>query len=166
MIDERPLPVTDDPADAPMWEAALRGELVVQACVDCGRLRFPPRPMCPDCQSLDTGWQKLSGRGQLWSYCVAHPPLLPAFEKDAPYNVAVIQLDEAPTLRIFGRVVRGGAASGSGEAREPVDPSLLVIGARLQVVFEKVADDVALPLLLLEDDLAWPALLGTAGGKH
>jgi uncharacterized OB-fold protein len=80
--------------------------------------------------------------------------LLPAFEKDAPYNVAVIQLDEAPTLRIFGRVVRGGAAGGSGEAREPVDPSLLAIGARLKVAFEKVADDVALPLLLLEDDVA------------
>lgn len=149
MIDERPLPVTDDPADAPMWEAALRGELVVQACVDCGRLRFPPRPMCPDCQSLDTGWQKLSGRGQLWSYCVAHPPLLPAFEKDAPYNVAVIQLDEAPTLRIFGRVV-----DGSETVHQLADPGRLEIGVRLRVIFEKVADDVALPLLLLEDDVA------------
>ena len=45
-------PVTD--ADgAPFWEYAARGELRVQACADCGELRFPPRPCCPHCQSFD-----------------------------------------------------------------------------------------------------------------
>ena len=33
------------------WEGALAGELRIQACESCGRLRHPPRPMCPWCRS-------------------------------------------------------------------------------------------------------------------
>ncbi|WP_241267387.1 zinc ribbon domain-containing protein, partial [Streptomyces scabichelini] len=39
-------PVLDDDG-APFWEYAARGELRIQACADCGELRFPPRPCCP-----------------------------------------------------------------------------------------------------------------------
>jgi uncharacterized OB-fold protein len=35
MIEDRPLPATDDPLDAPYWQATLRGELVVQRCTTC-----------------------------------------------------------------------------------------------------------------------------------
>lgn len=35
-------PVVDEDG-APFWEYAARGELRIQACADCGELRFPPR---------------------------------------------------------------------------------------------------------------------------
>ncbi|MET9865761.1 OB-fold domain-containing protein [Streptomyces sp. NPDC006386] len=123
-------PVTD-PDGAPFWEYAARGELRVQACAGCGELRFPPRPCCPHCQSFESDWRRVSGQGRVWSYVVAHPPLLPAYAALAPYNVVVVELDEAPRIRLVGNLVaEPGAAIGS----LPADR--LRIGARVRVVFD------------------------------
>ena len=46
------LPVPDD-VSRPFWDGCAAGELRMQACGACGRLRFPPRPMCPWCRSTD-----------------------------------------------------------------------------------------------------------------
>ena len=70
MITGAPLPaVTEDSAG--FWEGTAAGELRIQRCSNCGRLRFPPRPMCPYCNSLDHTWDALSGRGRVWSFVVA-----------------------------------------------------------------------------------------------
>jgi uncharacterized OB-fold protein len=139
MIRDVPLPVTDDPIDAPYWEAARRGELAIQRCTSCGARRFPPRPMCPACQSCDHEWQRMSGAGRIWSFVVPHPPLLPAFAMLAPYNVIVVELVDDPSIRMVGNLVK----SGSGEINE-VDPATIKIGTRVRVVFNRVADDVVL----------------------
>lgn len=139
MIEGIPLPATDDPIDAPYWQAALRGELVVQRCTGCGRLRFPPRPMCPWCQSMKAEWEKMSGRGRVWSYVVPHPPLLPAFERLSPYNVVLVALEEDPTIRMVGNLV----AREGGPINE-LDAHAIEIGTPVRCVFERVADDVAL----------------------
>jgi uncharacterized OB-fold protein len=139
MVRDYPLPEIDS-VSAPFWEAAGRGELRMQACAACGRLRFPPRPMCPACQSVDHEWRLMSGRGTVWSFVVPHPPLLPAFMPLAPFNVVVVQLDEDPTLRMVGNLL----ASAEGAINE-VDPATIEIGQRVRVVFQRVADDVALP---------------------
>ncbi|MER6259399.1 OB-fold domain-containing protein [Streptomyces sp900105245] len=122
-------PVTDTDG-APFWEYAARGELRVQACADCGELRFPPRPCCPHCQSFTSQWRPVSGRGRVWSYVVPHPPLLPDYAAQAPYNVVLVELEEAPRIRLAGNLVTGpGAPLGS------LDPGRIRIGARVQVVF-------------------------------
>ncbi len=144
MIEGIPLPVTDDPRDQPFWEAALRGELVLQRCAHCGRCRFPPRPMCPRCQSFEHEWRAVSGRGRIWSFAVLHPPLLPAFAKFAPYPVILVELEEDPSLRMVGNLVPGP----EGEIHQ-VDPRGVQIGAPVRVVFQKVAEDVALPRWVL-----------------
>ncbi|HKE12406.1 MAG TPA: zinc ribbon domain-containing protein, partial [Myxococcota bacterium] len=69
----RPLPLPDLDT-APFWTAAARGELSMQSCAVCRGLRFPPRPMCPRCGSLESFWKPVSGRGTVWSYVVCHPP--------------------------------------------------------------------------------------------
>lgn len=143
MVEGYPLPAIDS-VSAPFWEAAARGELRMQACVACGNLRFPPRPMCPWCQSLDHEWRLMSGRATVWSFVVPHPPLLPAFMPLAPYNVVVVELDEAPTLRLVGNLV----ASPDGPINE-VDPATIEIGQPVRVVFQRVADDVTLPRWML-----------------
>jgi uncharacterized OB-fold protein len=139
MIEDRPLPATDDPLDAPYWQATLRGELVVQRCTTCNTWRFPPRPMCPSCQSFGHEWDVMSGRGRIWSFVVPHPPLLPAFTKIAPYNVIIVELAEDPTLRIVGNLLPS-----AGAAINEIDPGTIEIGAPVRAVFDNVADDLAL----------------------
>ena len=62
--------------------------------------------MCPYCNSLTSGWVAASGRGTVWSFVIAHPRCSPPTPSRAPYNVAVITLDEDPGLRMIGNVVR------------------------------------------------------------
>ena len=134
-----PLPVTDDPVDAGFWSAARRGELVVQACGPCGHRVLPPRPMCPRCRSVERVWEPVSGRGTIWSWTVAHPPLLPAFMPVAPYAVIVVALDEDPTLRLVGNLVTDATA-----AIDSVEPATIVMGEPVHAVFAPAADDVSL----------------------
>ena len=129
-----------DELTTPFWEACANGELRVQACASCGLRRHPPRPMCPACQSLETRWDVMSGRGRVWSYVVPHPPLLPDFMPVAPYNVVVVELDDDPSIRLVGNLL----ATEDGAINE-VDPATIRIGEPVQVVFKQVADDVSLP---------------------
>src|SRR5690606_12820801 len=105
MVDNWLLPVVEGTEDAEFWAAARRGELVIQQCLSCGALRHLPRPMCPHCRSVERGWKVMSGRGRVWSFVVAHPPLLPAYQAMAPYNVVVVELDEDPHIRLVGNLV-------------------------------------------------------------
>lgn len=132
------LPVVDEYSQ-PFWDGALDGELRIQACGTCDRLRFPPRPMCPHCQSRDVAWRTMSGRGTIYSFVVPHPPLLPAYAEVAPYNVALVSLDEDPMIRLVGNVVADTDAPINS-----VDPSTLEIGQAVRAVFPRVAQGVAL----------------------
>jgi uncharacterized OB-fold protein len=133
------LPDLDDADAAPFWSGTARSELLVQACTDCGQRRMPPRPMCPACRSQRHTWVPLSGRGAIWSFVVVHPPLLPAYQSLAPYNVITVALDEDPRLRLVGNLV----ARADGPINE-IDSSAIRIGEPVRVVFQQV-DDVFLP---------------------
>ena len=67
------------------------------------------------------------------------PPLLPADQELAPYNVIVVALEEDPTIRFVGNLVAGP----DGEINE-VDPAAIAIGDPVHVVFHQV-EDVTLP---------------------
>ncbi|MFJ1607778.1 Zn-ribbon domain-containing OB-fold protein [Streptomyces sp. NPDC088253] len=122
-------PVLDDDG-APFWGYAAQGELRIQACADCGELRFPPRPCCPRCQSFGSEWRRMSGLGRVWSYVVPHPPLLPAYAALVPYNVIVVELAEAPHIRLVGNLV-----TAPGAPLNSLSPDRIRIGARVRVVF-------------------------------
>lgn len=136
-------PVVDEDG-APFWEYAAQGELRVQACAPCGELRFPPRPCCPHCRSFDSEWRRMSGRGRIWSYVVPHPPLLPAYAAQAPYNAVVVELLDAPRIRLAGNVVAAPDAP-----LNSVDPARLRIGAAVRVAFTRLGD-ITVPRWLLE----------------
>lgn len=110
------LPVADDDG-APFWEYAARGELRIQACSGCDELRFPPRPCCPHCQSFAAHWQRMSGRGRIWSYVLPHPPLLPAYAARPGYNAIVVELAEAPRIRLVGNLVAAADAPSTPSTR-------------------------------------------------
>jgi uncharacterized OB-fold protein len=129
------LPAVEGTEDAEHWAAARRGALAIQHCLACGTLRHPPRPMCPKCRSVERGWRVMSGRGRVWSYVVPHPPLLPAYQAIAPYNVVVVELEEDPLIRLVGNLVGDDGAVGD----TPIE-----IGMPVEAVFTPRADDVTL----------------------
>ncbi|MGW2045029.1 Zn-ribbon domain-containing OB-fold protein [Streptomyces sp. NPDC001858] len=133
-----PVPDADG---ASFWRYAAQGELRVQACADCGEPRFPPRPCCPHCRSFASEWRPTSGRGRIWSYVVPHPPLLPEYAAQAPYNVILVELAETPRIRLVGNLV-----TEPGAPLDSVSPDRVRIGARVQAVFT----DAGLPQWILE----------------
>ena len=133
------LPDLESEDSAEFWAGCTRGELLVQACGQCGRWRFPPRPMCPHCRSTGVTWVPVSGRATVWAYVVPHPPLLPAYAELAPYNVIVVALEEDERIRMVGNLVE--SADGPINA---IDPASIEIGEPVRVVFSRV-EDVSLP---------------------
>ena len=130
-----PMLPLETPETAGWFEGARQGELRVQVCLDCGRLRHPPCPVCPWCHSTARAWRAVSGRGRIWSYVVPHPPLLPGFSELAPYNVILVELDDDPTIRLSGQLV-----AEAGDAPNTVDPATIVIGEPVRAVFPLVED--------------------------
>ncbi|MGW2231199.1 Zn-ribbon domain-containing OB-fold protein [Streptomyces formicae] len=137
-------PTVDDDG-APFWQYAARGELRIQACTACAELRFPPRPCCPHCQSFDSEWRRMSGRGRIWSYVFPHPPLLPAYAAQPGYNAIVVELADAPRIRLVGNLVTAPDAP-----LNSIAPERLRIGAKVQVAFTTLDDGHTVPRWILE----------------
>jgi uncharacterized protein len=110
------------PETQPFWDATARGELHLQRCRACDAHYFPPRPFCPTCHSDEVAWERVSGRGRLHTYMVNHRPA-PGFEDEAPYPIAIVELDEGP--RMMANIVDG-----------PADPHTLELDMELTVTFE------------------------------
>jgi len=123
------LPLGDEESEG-FWAGTAGGELMVQACDACGALRFPPRVMCPECQSTERSWRAVSGRGVIWSFVVVHPPVLPAYAPYTPFPVITVTLAEKPSLRMVGNLV-----TGPGGDINSVDPAGSEIGEPVRVVF-------------------------------
>ena len=99
----KPLPVRDRDS-LPFWDAARQRQLVVQKCSTCGTFRWPPGPICFRCQSIAVEWMPSSGRGHVYSWIVVHQALA-GFEDEVPYAVVVVDLDDAPGVRLYGHLV-------------------------------------------------------------
>ena len=85
------------PDTQPFWDAVKRHQLSLPKCKACGQLHYFPRPFCPHCFSWDLEWVRCSGKGKLYSYVINHRPA-PGFEEEAPYVIAVVELDEGPRM--------------------------------------------------------------------
>ena len=130
MLMEKPLPLPTEDTEG-YWEACHRGRLVVRGCADCGHRFLPPAALCPACWSERVSFVEMSGRARVFSWIVVHRPQHPAFFDDAPYHVAIVELEEGP--RMHTRLVG-------------VDVADIRIGMDVEVVFQKVDDEISLPM--------------------
>ena len=125
-----PAPVPEvNPETAEFWAATARGELLVKQCEDCATLIWYPRSACPECGSLRTRWQPVSGQGRVYSYTVnnrgeGH------YRDYGPYVLAYVELDEGP--RLMTNIV--GASGGE-----------LAVGLPVEVEFHDTGEGSALP---------------------
>lgn len=132
------LPPIDD-VSRPFFEGALAGELRIPCCPETGRLFFPPREASPFAPHRPHGWQRVSGRGTIWSFVVPHPPLLPYYAERAPYVVVAVALEEEPSVRLVGNLL-----AAEGGPIEAVGAEEVAIGAPVRAVFEPVAPEIVL----------------------
>jgi hypothetical protein len=114
---------------APYWEAATRGELVVQECPKCGHRQFYPRAVCTDCAATSE-WLTCSGRGTVHTFTVIRQNHAKPFKEELPYVVAMVELDEGP--RLMGNVTG-------------VEPDDVRIGLPVEVYFVAADEGVAVP---------------------
>src|SRR5712664_85591 len=98
--------------------------LVVRKCAACGLLRYPPTHACPWCMALGWSWQEVSGRGTIYSYEIVHHAIQPGFRELTPYPVVLVELDEQH----------------------------VAIGKRVSVIFQDLAEHMALPQFTLTDE--------------
>jgi len=129
-IYRKPVPVATPESDF-FWEKTRQHELWIQKCIECNKAFFYPRMVCPDCLSKNLEWFKTSGKGSLYTYMINHRPP-PGFEDEAPYAIAIVQLEEGP--RMMTNIV--GIEN---------TPENLVLDMLLEVVFEDIVDDMSLP---------------------
>ncbi|MSQ29900.1 MAG: hypothetical protein EXR68_05370 [Dehalococcoidia bacterium] len=110
--------------DKPFWDACNEDRLVLQHCDACGRFQHPPEATCASCGSAERlVWQPVSGRGTVYSYGVVYDTPIASLQGDQPYNVAVIDLDDAPGINMLSHL-----------PGTPVDK--VPIGASVRLMFE------------------------------
>ena len=133
------------------YAQARAHRLVMRACTACGLMRYPPTHACPWCQDLGWKWQEVSGRGTIHSYEIVAHAIQPGFRDITPYPVVLVELDEQrgrPTddeaLRIVANLVKA-------DLTPEAEPNV-AIGKRVRVVFQDLADHLALPQFTLTDD--------------
>jgi uncharacterized protein len=126
---QRPKP-QPTPETQHFWDGTKAGELRLQRCASCSKVYFPPRPFCPACASREVGVFTASGKGRLYSYVIHHRPV-PGFTP--PYAIAVVELDEGPRMM-------------TNITECPQTPEALVLDMPVEVAFEKLDDDITLPL--------------------
>lgn len=120
MSTEKPAPhATAD--SAAFWAACAEERLTVQRCGGCGAAQFYHRNRCAACGSDKLTLEDASGAGTVFTYTVNHRAPTPAFAEDAPYVIALVDLDEGP--RMMMNVIG-------------CDPADVSIGMKVRVVFE------------------------------
>ena len=116
----------------PYWKAAFEGKLIVQKCMSCSTFRMPPGPFCPSCQSRESTWVTLAGKGELFSYTVCTKSPFPGKIPDFLHAPAVITLPDAGRIKLVGNLVE--------MSREEIR-----IGMTVDVVWNPTSDGRAVP---------------------
>jgi uncharacterized OB-fold protein len=125
----KPIPaITPDLRE--FFEGARAGRLMVQKCDSCGQLRFPAHDLCSKCNSTASRWVPVSGRGEVFSFNIMHQVYHPGFAGEVPYAVVVVELEEG--CKFISNLLG-------------VKPHDIRCGMPVEVVFEKLSDEVSIP---------------------
>ncbi len=94
-------------------------------CIECGQRNFPPRCICPHCKSDSLKSFRFSGRGTVYSFSTIYQAL-DTFDKDIPYSIALVKLDEGPLITT---------------QLADVGPDEIQIGQPVEMVIRKIYED-------------------------
>lgn len=129
---EKPLPATTT-LTGPFWDYCSKHQLRMQFCTACDEWVWYPKAWCPSCGKRENiEWRQLSGKGKVYSFTIIRQVIdnSPAFNKEIPFAIGLIELDEGP--RIYSNL--GGKK-----------PDEFSIGDEVTVYFEDVGPGMSLP---------------------
>jgi uncharacterized OB-fold protein len=129
----KPIMPVPDKVSAFFWEGARQERLLILRCDDCGYYVHWPRPICKRCRSFNLTPAEVSGRGSVYSYAIGMKAFHPWFEQRLPYILAVVELEEQQHLKLVTNLV------------DCVEDDVSV-GMKVKVVFERVNDQLVLPM--------------------
>lgn len=121
-----PKPVADRDTQ-PFWDGLASRELGVPRCSACDAWIWQPQPICPRCHAPDPAWQQVGGAARVVSWTALHAPVLSVWAEQVPFVVLLVELDDAPGVRMIGQLVddAGTLLKTNGE------PEGLSIGSRV-----------------------------------
>ncbi len=85
------------------FDELRKGRFMTTKCKKCGTLCWPPRVVCPECQSDELRYVSLPKTGKLWAFtelCMGAPL---GMEQDLPFSIGIIELDKIG-LRLLSRI--------------------------------------------------------------
>ena len=126
---QKPIPAMQ-PWSEGFWKGTKEHKLLIQECNDCKAKIFYPRKYCPECWSANLGWAEASGKAKVYAHTIMMDMVEPKFMGDLPYVLALVDLEEG--VRMMTRIVE-------------CEPEEVSIGMDVEVVFEDMNDDYALP---------------------
>ncbi len=94
-------------------------------CLECGHKTFPPRCVCERCKSEHLKPYRFSGKGSIYSFSTIYQAP-DTFDKDIPYSIALIKLDEGPLITT---------------QLADVKPDDIQIGQKVEMVIRKIYED-------------------------
>lgn len=129
------------------FDYCARGELRLQRCAACHRLRYPPGTGCPWCAHPDSTWSVVPGRGAVYSYTEVHHAIQSAFQSHVPYLVLLVELDEQRGQPSEHEAIRmiGNLVTPECELAPPEMVAEVGIGTPVRIVFCQVAQGLAIP---------------------
>jgi uncharacterized OB-fold protein len=116
----------------PFWHATHDHKLQIPKCTNCGTFRFPPSPFCFNCQHQEVEQVEVAGTGTIYTFTIARHPVVPMLADNVPYVVAVVELDDAPGVRMIVNIVN-------------CDVETVEIGQAVSVVWDDVDEYVTVP---------------------
>lgn len=129
-----PRPIADADS-APFWAGLASGRLMLQFGPGSGAWQFPPL----ECDRRTGGplvWREVRAVGSVFSFIVQRQRVAPGFDDHLPYVIALIELDDAPGVRLpvrmedaVGRVRVGSRVV--GEFQTPPDAGFPLVVFRL-----------------------------------
>ena len=135
---ERPLPVPTRESQ-PYWDGMREGRFMLQHCSGCGKVRHYPRPVCSHCFSMESEFREAATGGTIHTWTVCHHPFNFFFKAQAPYIVALVDMDAGGDVAVRVNAPLRGVAEAD-----------LKIGKRVRLGFEPVNKDVTLPFFVAE----------------
>jgi|OM-RGC.v1.026555539 uncharacterized OB-fold protein len=114
-----------NPGDAPYFEAAGQGKLMLKKCKDCGKVHHYPRAICPHCFSQNLEWVQAKGTGEIYTYSVTRRGT------PTPFAIGYVKLDEG--ISMLTNFIN-------------CDLDTLKCGQKVKVCFVKSENGTALPM--------------------
>lgn len=130
METQKPTPVIQ-PWTKEFWKATKQGKLLVQHCNDCNSNIFFPKKVCPECWSENLTWIESTGKAKVYTFTEMLDMVEPKFMGDLPYVIAMVDIAEG--IRMTTRIVN-------------CKPENVAINMNVEVVFQDVSSDCALPM--------------------